>query len=69
MSENIREKEKNNWEKNNNQETRIKPEENKGVELKIEGARRKQNEEFKEKEEGRREGQSGGEGAGTQTSS
>ena len=33
MSENIREKEKNNWEKNNNQETRIKPEENKGVEL------------------------------------
>ena len=33
MSENIREKEKNNWENYNNQETRIEPEENKGVEL------------------------------------
>ena len=37
----IREKEKNNWENNNHQGTRIEPEENKGVELKIEGARRK----------------------------
>lgn len=38
MSENIREKEKNNWENKYNQETKIEPEENKGVELKREGA-------------------------------